>query len=170
MLRLDARRADDPTVAALLDAYFDERAASRPADAGPYVRTTPDPARFVAPEGAFLLVLDEGGDAIGCGGIRRESAPEGHPLGGERWFEVKHVFVLPEARGRGASRAIMAGLEGAALELGADRLVLDTHTSQAAAGGLYRALGYEEIPPYNANGNANLWFGRRLEADGEGGS
>lgn len=164
MLTLEARAVDDADAQILLGEYFDERAASRPADAGPYSRATPDPKRFAAPEGV-LLVASEDGVALGCGGIRREAATPGHELGGERWFEVKHVYVRPSARGRGLSRRIMAGLEAAARELGADRLVLDTHTSQAAAAALYRALGYVEVAPYNGNQNANLWFGKRLEGD-----
>lgn len=164
MLLLDARPIDDPEAAGLLEDYFAERAAGRPAAAGPYARPTPDPARFVAPEGTFLLARGEDGAAIGCGGVRRIPVVDGHPLGGSSWFEVKHVFVDPAHRGLGASRAIMAALERAARGLGADRLVLDTHTSQAPAIGLYRTLGYEAIEPYNENGNANRWFGLRLEA------
>ncbi|CAG7845365.1 hypothetical protein USB125703_01627 [Pseudoclavibacter triregionum] len=163
MLEMRRVRTDSPEALALLDEYFGERAAGRPADAGPYVRKDPDPSRFVPPEGVFVVAVEEG-VPIACGGVRVEPAVEDHELGGSRWLEVKHLFVRPDARGRGLSRALMLALEDAARELGADRLVLDTHTSQEAASGLYRALGYEEVAPYNDNGNANLWFARRLEA------
>jgi hypothetical protein len=58
-------------------------------------------------------------------------------------------------------------LERRAAESGADEIVLDTHRSLSAAGGLYRSSGYQAIAPYNDNPNATDWFGKRLHADSE---
>jgi GNAT superfamily N-acetyltransferase len=68
------------------------------------------------------------------------------PVGDE--LEVKRVFVAPSHRGRGISRALMLALEPIALEYGARALILQTGTLQAASIGLYRAVGYEDIPPF----------------------
>ena len=133
---------------ALLAEYF----AGREESTANYVTTFPDPARFVAPDGVFLVVETEEGD-VGCGGIRRLS-PD--------LFEIKHVYLQPRTRGQGLGRALLGELERRAALLGARTVVLDTNESQIAAANLYRSTGYEEIEPYNDNGNATNWFSKSL--------
>ena len=94
--------------AALLDEYFAFRAASFPV-AGAYRVTPPDPSQFVRPTGVFVVVYD-GLDALGCGGVRM--------LGPSR-AEIKHVWLRPEARGRRLGHTLMGELEHIAEELGA---------------------------------------------------
>lgn len=142
----------DATAHALLTEYFAFRASTFPNPSG-YVTTFPSPAAFTEPEGVFLLVeLD--GAAVGCGGIRS--------LGNGR-FEVKHLWLRPEAQGRGLGRALLDELERRARLLGATELVLDTNASLAAAGGLYRSSGYVDIEPYNDNPNATNWYLKVLQ-------
>lgn len=141
----------DAAAHALVTAYFDYRAASRPGPSA-YAPTYPDPAQFVPPHGVFLVAEVEGED-VGCGGIRS--------LGDGR-FEVKHVWVLPEAQGRGLGRALLEELVARARSFGGTELVLDTNASLTAAGRLYRSSGFVEIAPYNANPNATHWFARSL--------
>ncbi len=142
----------DATAHALLTEYFAFRASTFPNPSG-YVTTFPSPAAFTEPEGVFLLV-DLDGAAVGCGGIR---------LLGNGRFEVKHLWLRPEAQGRGLGRALLDELERRARLLGATELVLDTNASLAVAGGLYRSSGYVDIEPYNDNPNANVWLGKVLE-------
>jgi len=141
----------DATAHALLTEYFAYRASTFPAGSQ-YRVTHPDPARFVVPDGVFLVVR-EFGDALGCGGIRRlENAR----------FEVKHLWLRPLARGRGLGRALLNELEKRAKRLGATELVLDTNASLEAAGELYRTSGYEGIDAYNDNPNATDWYRKAL--------
>jgi len=142
----------------LLDSYFAERAAGFPPEQGEYRPTYPMAQQFTPPAGVFLVV-EEGGEVIGCGGVRRiQRRPDTY----EVRFEVKHLWLSPAARGRGAGRRLLEELERRAVEYGAEELVLDTNASLEAAGGLYRSSGFTAIEPYNTNPNATHWYGKRV--------
>ncbi|MCI2958933.1 GNAT family N-acetyltransferase [Agromyces atrinae] len=160
MLRFEDRPVDDPVVQELLGAYFAERAAGFPASQGAYSPTYPAPAQFVPPAGVFLVASDDDSPTAGCGGVRRVQRADDLLVR----FEVKHLWVHPDSRGRGYGRLLLAELERRARSLGGEFVVLDTNESLAAAGGLYRSTGYAEIEPYNANPNATHWYGKRLAA------
>ncbi|PYY34628.1 hypothetical protein DEJ16_00345 [Curtobacterium sp. MCJR17_055] len=144
--------ADLPEVDALLDRYLDEREATFPSAQGSYSRKRTPAAEFVPPNGVFVVATD-GAVAVGCGGLRR-IADDGDDVR----FEVKHVFVTPEGRGRGVATAMMDVLEAAAVDLGATSIVLDTNDSLVAAGAMYRGRGYERVPAFNDNPNATAWY------------
>ncbi len=145
---------DDPRAHELLADYFAMRAANFPGHA--YTTVFPDPSVFEPPAGEFVVVSDEGAD-VGCGGIRRiEDGPHGPR------YEVKHLYLRPETRGRGWGRLLMDDLERRARQFGAAELVLDTHHTLEAAGGLYEASGFSAIDPYNDNPNATRWYGKAL--------
>jgi GNAT superfamily N-acetyltransferase len=93
------------------------------------------------------------GRAVGCAGLRRLD-------GGT--LELKHFFLVPEVRGRGLGRVLLAGVEDVARALGAGRIVLDTAAPLLEAAALYRAAGYREISRYNDNPHAVAWFERAL--------
>ena len=104
------------------------------ADIGP----TREAAMFVPPEGVFLVVREDG-SAIGCGGVCRFD---------EMRAELKRMYVLPEARGRGLGRRLLEELEAEARRLGYAGIVLETGDRQPEAVGLYESAGYERIPCY----------------------
>lgn len=62
--------------------------------------------------------------------------------------EVKRMFVIPEARGKGISTIILNGLETWALELGYPYTILETGFKNIAALNLYKNAGYTSIPNY----------------------
>ena len=72
------------------------------------------------------------------------------------------MWVDPAARGLGVGRQLLTALEGAAVELGCEAVYLDTSAHLTEAIALYRSFGYEEIPAYNDNEYAALWFEKRL--------
>lgn len=147
-----------PEALGLLGAYFAERAAGFPAEQGEYRPTYPTREAFTPPAGVFLVVEDDSA-VIGCGGVRRV---EPRPGTGEVRFELKHLWLAPAARGRGAGRRLLDELERQAALFGAEELVLDTNASLEAAGSLYRSSGFTQIEPYNTNPNATHWYGKRL--------
>lgn len=150
--------ADAPDAHALLADYFSSRELGFAHQNVVYTTTFPTPTLFEPPAGVFLLLDDDEGRSVGCGGIRRiEPGPTGPR------YEVKHLYLRPETRGRGWGRLLLDALEHHAVGFGAHELVLDTHHSLAAAGGLYATAGFAEIEPYNDNPNATVWLGKPLQ-------
>ena len=79
------------------------------------------------------------GAPVGCGAVRLLDGDDA---------EVKRMYVVPSARGRGVGRALLAALESEARSLGAGRLVLETGIRQTEALALYRRAGFVDIPAY----------------------
>lgn len=156
MVELRPSSVDDPDAHALLEEYFLMRAATFPGR--PYTTLFPDAAAFEPPAGVFLVVLDDEGTPVGCGGIR---AISDGPHGAR--YEVKHLYLKPETRGRGWGRMLLADLERRARDFGAGEVVLDTHHTLEAAGGLYAAAGFVQTAPYNDNPNATRWYAKPLD-------
>ena len=126
------------------------------ADIGP----TREASMFVEPDGVFLVVRDDAGRAIGCGGIARFDASRG---------ELKRMYVVPESRGLGLGRELLVALEAEAARLGYTSLVLETGDRQPEALGLYEAFGYERIPCYGiyATRELSMCFEKQLVSDTE---
>jgi len=102
--------------------------------------------RDVRDPALIFIVAYQDGKPVGCGAVR--------PLD-EECAEIKRMFVLPEHRGQGIARTILAELEKRASARGYRLLRLETGTRQPEAIALYTATGYREIPPYGEyEGNA----------------
>ena len=143
-------RADAAAARALLDDYLaDLRARLGEFDDARGVTAGAD--EMAPPAGVFLIGYVDG-DAVACGGLK--SRPEG--------AEVKRMWVAPAVRRRGVGRHLLAALEEAARAAGHRRVVLDTSSGQPEALAMYRALGYREVPDYNANPYAAHWFAKAL--------
>jgi GNAT superfamily N-acetyltransferase len=104
------------------------------------------------PGGAFLVGYEDGTPICG-GGIKR--LPDGA-------CEIKRMYVVPEARGRGIARALLVALEDEARALGYAVARLDTGPRQPHAEHMYRAAGYADIGNFNANPFASYWGEKRL--------
>jgi GNAT superfamily N-acetyltransferase len=147
---------DDPDAHALIADYFAMRAKTFPPELGEYTPKFPHARDFRPPVGVFLVVVDDDGTAIGCGGVRSVVTREANSDAAR--FEIKHLWIDPRAQGRGLGRLLLTELERRAGGLGATEFVLDTNASLVAAGNLYRSSGYRNIEPYNDNPNATDWF------------
>jgi len=146
---------DHPDVQALANAQQAEMRGlyHGEADIGP----TREGSMFVEPDGVFLVVRDDDGTAIACGGIARFD---------EARAELKRMYVVPERRGLGLGRRILLELETEARRLGYTRIVLETGDRQPEALGLYVSSGYQRIPcypPYDSRA-LSLCFEKRLPA------
>jgi GNAT superfamily N-acetyltransferase len=144
---------DSPDVVALTEAQQEEMRGryGGEADIGP-IRLAD---MFVAPDGVFLVVRDDDGRAVGCGGVCRFDATRA---------ELKRMYVRPESRGLGLGRRLLVELEEHARALGYAGLVLETGDRQPESVGLYVSAGFERIPcypPYSER-SLSLCFEKRL--------
>jgi GNAT superfamily N-acetyltransferase len=105
------------------------------------------------PHGRFLVVRDDDGRAVGCGGVKLVDAGTA---------EIKRMWLDPSVRGRGLGAVLLEALEDAARALGATTGVLDTNETLDAALALYRRHGWQEVPAYNDNTYATHWFTKPL--------
>jgi GNAT superfamily N-acetyltransferase len=135
---------DDVAVAALMVDYLtwalgrllEENGVTEPPTEPGLVRESLPAYR--RPDGLILLA-EEGGRAIGVGGLR---------LHGAGVAEVKRMFVVPEARGEHVGSAILDRLIEEAVGMRARVLRLDTCRFMSEAQRLYRSRGFIERDPY----------------------
>ncbi|MCH7414808.1 GNAT family N-acetyltransferase [Belliella sp. R4-6] len=62
-------------------------------------------------------------------------------------FEMIKMAVIPEFQGKGIGKALASAIVEKARVLGGKKLVLYSNTKLAPALGLYRSLGFSEMPP-----------------------
>jgi carbonic anhydrase len=98
-------------------------------------------SEYAAPTGALLLAEEKGG-YVGCVGVRQFSDGIG---------EIKRLYVIPAARGRGVGGLLAKGIVAAAKQLGYTRLLLDTLPSMKKAQSLYVSLGFKPTAAYRFN-------------------
>jgi putative acetyltransferase len=137
-INVEIRRADilSPVVQQLISALNTELEERYPEEGANHFRLDPD--EVADGRGAFLVAYI-GGQAVGCGAVRRIASTVA---------EIKRMYVAPQSRGRGVGRQVLVQLEAEARRLGATRLVLETGPRQPEALALYGRAGFVEIPNF----------------------
>ncbi|MEU6277588.1 GNAT family N-acetyltransferase [Streptomyces populi] len=126
----DAVKLNDQVQAEYAERYGDDGDA-----------THMDARMFVPPLGLYLIAYDEGDRPVATGGWRtQDENDEGYSDGDA---ELKRMYVVPEARGLGLARRMLAALEEDARAAGRVRMVLETGSKQPEAVALYASSGYE---------------------------
>jgi GNAT superfamily N-acetyltransferase len=103
------------------------------------------------PHGAFLVGYDIDARAVCCGGLKR--LPDGA-------CEIKRMYVVPDARGRGIAGLLLTALEERARALGYEVARLDTGPRQPYSRRLYEHRGYRPVENFNRNPVADF-FGEK---------
>ena len=118
---------------------------------------------FDPPGGRFLVGYTAGVPVVSGGWRARDASEEGF-LDGDA--ELKRMYVVPQARGRGWARAILAALEADAAAAGRIRMVLETGQRQPEAIGLYTSCGYVLVPKFGVYRDSplSICLGRPLPA------
>jgi ribosomal protein S18 acetylase RimI-like enzyme len=151
MIEVTVGRGDSPEALSLV-AAMEAWVAEGFGPATPDRTSTVSALEMVPPAGAFVVVREDG-RAVAGGGVRRL---------GDWVCEIKRMYVVPEARGRGHGRRVLEALERAAADLGYRRVRLDTAQSMTTAMALYESAGYRPIPDYNGNSYASFWGEKEL--------
>ncbi|MGY1666831.1 GNAT family N-acetyltransferase [Geodermatophilus sp. SYSU D00696] len=152
-MRLTPAAWDDADVQRLTAAQQAELRARYDGEGEP---GTPPSAADVS---VVLVARDADGTAVGCGALRALGADVA---------EVKRMYVVPSARGRGVSKLVLAALEAAARSRGWTTLRLETGPRQPEAIALYEGAGYRAIPAFGAyldhpDAGCSLYYERVLD-------
>lgn len=86
----------------------------------------------------FAVARDADGVAIATGALALNDG----------WAELTRMWVVPTARGKGLSRAVLAELEASARAAGITLLRLETGIANHEALGLYERSGFVRIGPF----------------------
>jgi GNAT superfamily N-acetyltransferase len=142
---VDPRSRD---AAALVTDFFAEIAARYPGFDPANQPPAPVEAFTRTRRGAFVVAsLDR--EPVACAGLQRLD---------DGTAELRRVFVRETARGRGVARALLAAVIEAAVELGYERIRLDTGDRLTEAQALFRSTGFHDIDDYNGNPYADYWM------------
>jgi GNAT superfamily N-acetyltransferase/SAM-dependent methyltransferase len=135
---LDVRREDlrSPVAVAMIAALDAELVQRYPEEAETHVRLEREEVE--EGRGAFVVAYLDG-EPVGCGAIRRIDTDTG---------ELKRMYVVPQARGRGIGRHVLARLENEGHRLGVKRILLVTGQRQPEALALYASAGFVPVPPF----------------------
>ncbi|HJQ46385.1 MAG TPA: GNAT family N-acetyltransferase [Amycolatopsis sp.] len=150
-------RFDDPDAVKLIDEVQQEYVVRY----GGIDETPVGPREFTPPHGLFLVGYDDGAP-VACGGWRARSNPDG--------AEIKRMFVVKSARGKGFARDVLAELERTAARAGHPRAMLETGRMQPEAIALYTSSSYTEIEKFGMYRDEplSLCFGKDLTPDSAG--
>lgn len=144
----DPRDAAD--VVALLDAYArDPMGGGEPLSDAVKARLTGD---LAANPQAFSLLARLDGEAVGLAScFMGYSTFAAAPL-----VNIHDLAVLPETRGKGIGKALLAAIEAEALKRGACKVTLEVLSGNPARH-LYEACGYGDYQLDPATGHALFW-------------
>jgi GNAT superfamily N-acetyltransferase len=151
-LRLTIVAAGSDPAQQAMRRYFQELDARFPGGFDPGDALKDAEVSFIAPKGVFL-VAQRAQTTLGCGAISWLDADTA---------EIKRMWVSDAARGQGLGRRLLDRLEDEVRRSGRRRVVLDTHAVLIEAIAMYHRAGYREVPDYNGNPYAQLWFEKTL--------
>jgi DNA-binding MarR family transcriptional regulator/GNAT superfamily N-acetyltransferase len=154
MVRIDVTSPAHPDARECQRSYVTELESRFASGFDPSRSVSVDDAEVTPPAGLFLVArLD--GEPVGSVAVKfHPGAPA----------EIKRMWVAPVARGIGLGRRLLAEAEAKVVEHGVRTVRLDTNKALTEAIGLYRSAGYREVPPFNDQIYADLWFEKDLGA------
>ena len=154
----DATNADEAEIREIVYSVLDEYGLSPDPD-GTDADLADLEGNYWKSAGVFHVVLSDDGALVGCAGLLRLSSAEA---------EVRKMYLLPAARGRGLGRLLLERLVADARRLGYRSLVLETASVLGEAIALYRSAGFSPVSPDHLSARCDQAWKLVLSA-GEGG-
>ncbi len=139
-----------PAFRALNEAWISKYFAIEPKDR----EVLGDPHGAIVAKGGRIFMAFEDAEPVGCVALIRLE---------DGGYEVAKMTVVETLRGSGLGRRLMQRCIDAGAEAGAPRLYLETNSGLAPALGLYRAMGFSDVPPpaHNDYARGDVWMERR---------
>lgn len=114
---------------------------------------------YNSPDSFFLVLEDANARLVGCGGIAplQDGPPD--------TCELKKMYFLAEARGKGMGRRLMERLEEEARQRGFQYVYLETIVAMQEANRLYQRLQFQPLAgPMGNTGHTGcgLFYGKQL--------
>jgi putative acetyltransferase len=153
------QRRDDPQVAAIIRQVMPEFGAVGDGYSVMDPEVDAMSAAYPPPRAAYWVLEERGGRLLGGGGFGPLAGAAGEIC------EVRKMYFLPEARGLGLGRALLARILDAAKGAGYRTAYLETLEHMTAARALYASFGFEPRKgPLGATGHfgCNAWYSRAL--------
>lgn len=100
-----------------------------------------NPELYILAKGGAILFAKEGEDILGTVGLVKSENDEIPVV-----YEMIKMGVKPAARGRGVGQLLGMAVLEKARQMGGNRVVLYSNSKMHAALGLYKKLGFREIP------------------------
>jgi putative acetyltransferase len=154
------RPEDDAAVAAIIRRVMPEFGADGPGFALHDPEVDHMGAAYAVPGAAYFVVVDETGRLVGGGGVARLEG------GTEGVCELRKMYFLPEARGRGMGEALLSHCLAVARDLGYRTCYLETLSGMDQAIRLYVKLGFKPLCAplgHTGHGGCDHWFARELK-------
>ena len=152
------RKADNPILAKIIRATFDEHGA--PHEGTVYTDpTTDDLFTLFKKRGSILLVALEENQLLGCCGI--------YPTNGlpENCVELVKFYLKKESRGKGIGKELMERCLNAAADMGYTLVYLESLPQFARAVSMYEKLGFSTLDhPMGDSGHrtCHIWMQKKL--------
>lgn len=155
------RPEDDPAVARLIRTVMPEFGAAGPGFAIHDPEVDAMTAAYPPPRAGYFVVEREG-KVLGGAGFAQLVG------GADDVCELRKMYFLPELRGIGMGRRLMAVVLDAAAEAGFRRCYLETLASMRQARSLYESFGFRPLSaPMGATGHfsCDAWYARDLDKE-----
>jgi putative acetyltransferase len=152
----DAVAGDEPSVQSVVDAVLREYGMAL--DTSDTDSDLIDlQASYVARGGVFRVLVNDDGAVVGCGGL--------YPIDRAQ-IELRKMYLLPAARGRGLGLALLSALVDVARQRGFTRIVLETKSVLTKAIAMYREFGFREIDSEHKTPRCDRAFALDIKAEG----
>jgi putative acetyltransferase len=132
----DITADDDVAVAAIIRTVMPQFGASGPGFAIHDPEVGAMSAEYRKPRSAYVVVVDAAGIVVGGGGVAPLAGGDGDVC------ELKKMYFLEVARGKGLGERVLTELLQRARAFGFSRMYLETLSGMDAAMKLYRKMGF----------------------------